>query len=98
MINLGQEVIYSAVFGKVTADNALVTAALRLIETHSINATDSIILRSALDLAVSLQATGDELVLVAADQRLLRAAQAEGLVTFDPVHQGQAELDALLVN
>ena len=40
---------------------------------------------------------GDDLVLVASDQRLLRAAQAEGLVTFDPETQSQADLDALLM-
>ena len=36
---------------KVVAGNALVTTALPLIEVHSINATDAIILRSALNLA-----------------------------------------------
>jgi hypothetical protein len=33
--------------------------------------------------------------LVASDQRLLRAAQAEGLPTFDPETQDQAALGAL---
>jgi hypothetical protein len=33
---------------------------------------------------------------VASDQRLLRAAQAEGLLTFDPEVQSQVELDVLL--
>ena len=39
---------------------------------------------------------GDELVLVASDHRLLRAAQAEGLTTFNPETESQTELDALL--
>ena len=56
------------------ADNALVTAALPLIEAHSINGTDSIILRSALDLATHLHTDGKGLVRVASDQRLLKAA------------------------
>jgi hypothetical protein len=33
---------------------------------------------------------------VASDQRLLRAAAAEGLATFNPETQSQAELDALI--
>jgi hypothetical protein len=36
------------------------------------------------------------LVLVSSDQRLLRAAQAEGLVTFNPEIQDQATLAALV--
>ena len=38
----------------------------------------------------------NSLVLVVTDRRLLRAAQAEGLLTFDPETQTQAELDAFL--
>jgi hypothetical protein len=37
-----------------------------------------------LDLATRLQPAGDSVVLVTADRRLLRAAQAEGLLTYDP--------------
>jgi len=73
-----------------------VTAALPLIETHSINATDAIILRLALNLAVRLRGAGHDLVLVASDQRLLRAAQAEALLTFDPETQSHSVLDALM--
>jgi predicted nucleic acid-binding protein len=36
------------------------------------------------------------LVLVACDLRLLRAAQAEGLITFDPERQTHSDLDAIL--
>jgi len=36
------------------------------------------------------------LVLVTSDQRLLRAAQAEGVLTFDPTTQTESDLDALL--
>jgi hypothetical protein len=49
-----------------------------------------------LELRGQLQAAGDSLVLVAADQRLTKAAAVEGLVTFDPERQAQAELDVLL--
>jgi hypothetical protein len=53
-------------------------------------------LHAALGLAQHLRGRGDDLILVAADQRLLRAARAEGLGTFDPETQDQAAL-ALLV-
>ena len=67
-----------------------------LVEKHSVNGTDAVILRSALDLAVLLQAAGNDLLLIASDLRLLRAAQAEGLTTLNPEVQSELELDALL--
>ncbi|MCI0388839.1 MAG: hypothetical protein MOB07_08755 [Acidobacteria bacterium] len=54
-------------------------------------------MRSALDFAANLRARGDDLVLVASDGRLLRAAQAEGLIVFNPEKQPTADLDLLLV-
>lgn len=96
LIDFGAEIVYAARLRKMVADNTLVTAALSLIEVHSINATDSIILRSALDLAAQLRADGNDLVLVASDQRLLRAARAEGMLSLDPETQTEADLDALL--
>jgi hypothetical protein len=59
--------------------------------------TDAILLRSALDLAANLRARGDDLVLVASGGRLQRAAQAEGLIVFNPETQTSADLDLLLV-
>ena len=70
----------------------LVWASVNLIETYAINSTDAIVLRSALDLVISLRNVGDELVLVASDQRLLRAARAEGLLCFNPETDPQQAL------
>jgi predicted nucleic acid-binding protein len=75
----------------------LVWASMNLIETYAINSTDAIVLRSALDFATSLRNVGDELVLVASDQRLLRAARAEGLLCFNPETDSQQTLAAWLV-
>lgn len=94
--DLGTEVVNEPRLRKIPAENALVTSALPFIDTHALNGTDAIVLRSALDFADQLRASGDDLVVVASDRRLLRAAQAEGLLTFDPETQTQAELDALL--
>jgi hypothetical protein len=60
------------------------------------NSTDALILRCALDKAVNLRHDGDDLILVSSDARLIRAAKAEGLPTFDPENDDQATLDALI--
>ena len=97
LIDFGAEIVHATSVRKIAADNTLVTAALPLIETYAINATDGIILRSALDLAAHLRTQGHDLILMASDQRLLKAAQAEGLLIFNPEMQTEAELDLLLV-
>jgi len=81
---------------KLAADNVTVFAAYALIDAHSINSTDAVLLQSALALAGELRLNGDDLIIVASDQRLLKAARAEGLVTFDPESQTQAEFDVLV--
>jgi predicted nucleic acid-binding protein len=96
MVEFGTEIVSSRIVHKLVASNALVAAALSLIEVHSINATDAIVLRLALNLTARMRSVGHDVVLMASDQRLLRAAQAEGLSTFDPETQSQADLDALL--
>ena len=94
---LEAEIVTQPMLRKMQAEAALIDAALPLIGRHSINATDAVLLRSALDVAASLRINGDDLVLVASDQRLLRAAQAEGLLSFNPETQSVTELDLLLV-
>lgn len=97
LIDFDAEIIRQTRLRKIIADTDPITSALSLIARHSINATDAILLRSALDLDANLRVGGDSLALVASDQRLLRAAQAEGLTTFNPETQTTADLDALLV-
>ena len=74
----------------------LADRSIDFIDRYSVNSTDAIILRSALDIAAPLQAAGDDLLLVSCNQRLLKAAKAEGIITFDPEAQSTADLDALL--
>ncbi|MCI0455545.1 MAG: type II toxin-antitoxin system VapC family toxin [Gemmataceae bacterium] len=94
--DLGTEIIHAAAVVKVAADDALVVSAIPLIRVYSINSTDALILRSALLIATNVRTAGNDLVLVTSDKRLLKAAQAAGLTTFDPETQTQADLDALL--
>ena len=72
------------------------TAARQLIETYSINSTDAYILQCALDKADELRTTGNDLILVGSDRRLLATARTERLLTFDPENDNQIDLDVLI--
>ena len=96
MVKLDTEIAHAADVKRASVSNRLALSSFPLIVAHSINSTDAIMLRSALVIARKLRAGGDDLVLVASDQRLLRAAQAEGLTTFNPETQDQAVLAPLL--
>jgi predicted nucleic acid-binding protein len=96
LVDFETEIVRAADITKASISNRLAISSFPLIVAHSINSTDALILKSALAIARRLRAAGDELVLVASDQRLLRAAQAEGLAIFDPETQDQAALAALL--
>lgn len=76
--------------------NYQLDASVRYILTHSLNATDALHLHVALEVQSQLHRQGDTLLLFAADQRLLRAAQAEGLTIFNPETGTSAQLEALL--
>ena len=89
ILQIGHEIIHATNLRKVEPTNSLVIAALIHIQNHSVNATDAIVLHAALGLAQHRRSRGDDLILVASDRRLLRAAQAEGLGTFDPEIQDQ---------
>ena len=79
-------------FRKLSVPDSLVWSAMDLIETHSLNSVDAMVLRSALNISSELRSTGDTLVLVASDQRLLRAARTEGLQIFNPEIDSQQTL------
>jgi predicted nucleic acid-binding protein len=96
MASFDAEIVQAADVTKLPVANRLTLSCFPLIVAHSINSTDAVTLKSALSIARRLRAAGDDLVLVASDQRLLRAAQAEGLSTFDPESQDQAALATFL--
>ena len=79
-------------FKTIPVPDSLVWDSMDLIETHSLNSVDAMVLRSALDTATALRSTEDRLVLIASDQRLLRAAHAEGLEVFNPETDSQQML------
>lgn len=95
--NLNHEVISgTSDFRMASVPDTLVWASLNLVENYSLNSIDAIVLRSALETATELRRTDDILVLVASDQRLLRAAQNEGLLIFNPEIDPEQTLEAWL--
>ncbi len=83
--HLRHEVINSqSNFKTISVPDSLVWDSMDLIEIHSLNSVDALVLSSALDIGTRLHNIGDTLVLVASDQRLLRAARTEGLQVFNP--------------
>ena len=96
MLRLRLEVLDAKDFPKLACDNPLIDASLPLLSKHAINSTDGVVLQATLSVAAQARALANDYVLVASDQRLLKAAQAEGLLTFDPETQDQAALSPLL--
>jgi len=98
MTKLRTEVLDAVDFVKLPSDNTLIDASIPFFDKHALNATDGILLQAALNFAKQLRAAGNNLALVASDKRLLKAAQAEGLLTFDPETQSLADLDSLIAS
>ncbi len=96
LLELGWEVVEAASFAKAPLSDALIERAFSLLRTHPLGAGDGIVLRAALDLATARRNAGHDLVLVTTHRSLLRAARREGLMTFNPETQTEAELDALI--
>jgi predicted nucleic acid-binding protein len=74
----------------------LVWKSLPLIEQYSINATDAIILRCALNMADTIRPFGHDLVLVTSDIRLANSAQSSKLVIWNPEKDDQSSLEKMI--
>ena len=64
--------------------------------THNINSSDGLHLKTLKDLEKAVSLLGGKVVLVAADKRFLRAAQDEGVATFNPEVDTEKKLHDLL--
>jgi len=95
MADCRMEVLDDVNFKLISTDAYLISSSHPFIEKYALNATDALILRSAINVATLLCRKGDNLVLITSDRRLLRVAKAEGLTTFNPETDLQAQLDAL---
>jgi predicted nucleic acid-binding protein len=92
---LRSEVIDDPDFGVLALDFSDILGGIDLIDRHNLNAADGSILTSFLGFAHAQPPTTG-CVMVAADKRLLRAAQAEGLTTFNPEMIAPADVPAFL--
>ncbi len=92
---LRAEVIDDPDFGVLAVEFGDILDGIDLIDRHNLNSADASILASFLGLAHA-QPADTTCALVAADQRLLRAAQAEGLKTLNPELIAAADVPAFL--
>lgn len=91
---LQAEIVNGPLFALLPIDSADVFASTGLMRAHNLNATDAALLTTLLKYARSPGAP--RCLLVAADRRLLRAAQTEGLATLNPEHTAPDAVPALL--
>lgn len=77
-------------------DNVSVLTSLGMIQKYNVNSTDAVILTLYLQ---HLEELGRrDAVLVSVDQRLLRAASAEGLAIIDPTNFDENDVPDFLAN
>jgi predicted nucleic acid-binding protein len=96
MVDVRTEVISAVDFQLVGVEDALIFASHPFIEKYSLNATDALVLRSALDVAGLKRQEGHEVVLLTSDRRLLTAARTEGMPILDPETATQEHVDAFI--
>jgi predicted nucleic acid-binding protein len=75
--------LISAKWLRLTMDESVIDFASGVISRHALRSLDALQLASALSMHEELQ-SGDTLLFIAADKRLLTAAAAEGLPIWNP--------------
>ena len=94
--SLQQEVLISTQFKILTIEDDRILAGLPLLIKHNLNSNDAAILATYLHFQQSLPSGSPACLLVAADKRLLRAAEVEGLGTLNPEAQAPSDIAARL--
>jgi len=90
---LRNDMIVLPLFRLLTVTDAAIIGSITAIHKHNLNSTDAALLTTFLRYA---HVSPDACVLVAADQRLLRAAQAERLAVINPETMPAAAVAAFL--
>jgi predicted nucleic acid-binding protein len=93
---LQSDVFGAACLSLIPIDEPAVLAGVSLIRRHNVNSVDAALLSALLRLLRAGRSLSVPLVLVASDQRLLRAAQAEGLTVLNPEQLPAADVPAFL--
>lgn len=95
-ILLRDEVLLNPDFTLISVGDTDFLAGVSLTERHNINASDAAILSAYLRHAQSQPQNAPPCVLVAADRRLIRAAESEGLRALNPELVPAADIPAFL--
>jgi predicted nucleic acid-binding protein len=96
MLKLNVEILNSSDFRLLPVDDQTIFESFSFIEKYSLNATDAVVLESALRQQQALNLNGHDLILLVSDVRLLNSAQAEGLTTFNPETASEQDLANIL--
>jgi len=95
---LQTEVVMGSDFDLLTIGDATVFASPAMMNRHNLNATDAAILTLLLEYSQTLASGRAGCVVIAADRRLLRAADVEGLGTIDPEALAHVDVPGLLAS
>jgi predicted nucleic acid-binding protein len=91
-----KEILLDPDFRFVTISDADILAGIALTDQHNLNSSDAAILMSYLRYVRTQPPTAPTCLLIAADQRLIRAANAEGLQTLNPEAVAAADVPSFL--
>jgi predicted nucleic acid-binding protein len=94
--SLQNDVLYNPDFTLSSITDEIVFASISTMSRHHLNATDAAILTLLLRMLPS--PSPSDFVLVTADQRLIRAANAEGVKTLNPADLPAADVPAFLAS
>ena len=94
--SLQAETLDSQTFNLLTITDGSIIRGIEFMQRHNINASDAAILAAYLRYALTQPVSAGPCVLIASDQRLLRAAAAEGLATLNPEVVPPIDVPALL--
>jgi hypothetical protein len=90
------QILNSPAWLLLTIEDSAVLGGIQWVQRHSLNTTDAAILTTWFRYTRSMPPNSPKSVLVAADQRLLRAADAEGLTTLNPEAVAASDVQILL--
>lgn len=93
---LQAEVVDGPAFGLMSITDEAVFASVLLMRQHNLNATDAAVLTTFIEFVRLSPPDADPSILIAADQRLLRAGTAEGLITVNPEVMAATDVGAFL--
>jgi len=92
------EILENPDLNLIAVDVATVLDGIELIERHNLNESDAATLAAFLRHSKTPSIAGQPMVLIGSDHRLLRAAQAEGLMVLNPERLAAADVPQFLAS